>query len=199
MELHKADYEKARASFQILVSEVLKELVQIEPSFTSLEPKDYIFRIYRDIRFSKDKTPYKNHFGAYFAEGGRKSTKGGYYLHIEPGGKSMIAGGIYMPPTEDLKKIRQEIDYNGQELHKIMGNKAFRKYFGGISGDKLKKTPKDYSADHPDIELLRLKDFTAVHKIADEKITEDGFAPYVIEVWKALKPLNDFLNTAISQ
>jgi uncharacterized protein (TIGR02453 family) len=90
------------------------------------------------VRFSKDKRPYKNHFGAYFAPGGKKSLKAGYYLHLEPGGKSMLAGGMYAPPAEELKKLRQEVDYNGGTLRQLMAAPEFSKYYGGLSGDKVK-------------------------------------------------------------
>ncbi len=197
LEANRAAYESAKAAFITLVDKLIKELSQIEPGLSMLEPRDCIFRIHRDIRFSKDKTPYKTHFGAYFAEGGKKSAKAGYYLHIEPGGKSMLAGGVYMPPPEDLKKIRQEIDYNGEKLRNILSNQAFKKYYGTISGEKLKTTPKGYSPEHPDIELLKQKDFIASHYVEDKIVEQPDYVKYCIKVWKALKPLNDYMNTAL--
>lgn len=197
LEANRAAYESAKAAFTTLVDTLIKELSQIEPGLSMLEPRDCIFRIHRDIRFSKDKTPYKTHFGAYFAEGGKKSAKAGYYLHIEPGGKSMLAGGVYMPPPEDLKKIRQEIDYNGEKLRNILSNQAFKKYYGTISGEKLKTTPKGYSPEHPDIELLKQKDFIASHYVEDKIVEQSDYVEYCLKVWKALKPLNDYMNTAL--
>lgn len=196
-EANRTQYEQCRQEFEQFIGSLLPELIQLEPDFTHLEPKNCIFRIYRDVRFSKDKRPYKSHFGAYFAPGGRKSTKAGYYLHIEPDGKSMLAGGIYMPPAEDLKKIRQEIDYNGAKLRNILHGAEFKKYFDGLSGDKLKTMPKGYPTDHPDIELLKMKDFTAVHMVPDKKVANGNFLSYTTTVWKVMKPLNDFLNHAV--
>jgi uncharacterized protein (TIGR02453 family) len=197
LETHRTEYESAREGFIIFVGKLIKELSLIVPAISMLEPKDCIFRIYRDVRFSKDKTPYKSHFGAYFAEGGKKSTKAGYYLHIEPDGKSMLAGGVYMPPPEDLKKIRQEIDYNGEQLHSILNSADFIKYFGTLTGSKLKTTPKGYGPEHPDVELLRQKDFIATHYMADKTVIQSDFLEYSIKVWKSLKPLNEYMNAAL--
>jgi uncharacterized protein (TIGR02453 family) len=197
LEAHRTTYDAAREEFVLFVGKLIKELPVLEPALSMLEPKDCIFRMYRDIRFSKDKTPYKTHFGAYFAEGGKKSTKAGYYLHLEPGGKSMLAGGVYMPPPEDLKKIRQEIDYNGEQLRNIINSTDFKKYYGTISGEKLKTTPKGYSPEHPEIELLKQKDFIASHYMDDTIVSKADFLHYSIKVWKALKPLNQFMNAAL--
>jgi uncharacterized protein (TIGR02453 family) len=197
LEANRPMYETAKEAFTGLVAKLIRELSLLEPGLSLLEPRDCIFRIHRDIRFSKNKTPYKTHFGAYFAEGGKKSTRAGYYLHIEPEGKSMLAGGVYMPPAEDLKKIRQEIDYNGEGLRSIINSQNFRKYYGAIAGEKLKTTPKGYSPDHPDIELLRQKDFIATHYIEDRIVMQPDYPAYCIKVWKALKPLNDYMNAAL--
>lgn len=197
LEAHKADYESTRHYFAEFVKQVLKEFVQFETSFATLEPKDCIFRLYRDVRFSKDKTPYKTSYSAYFAEGGRKSTKAGYYLHIEPGNKSMLAGGMYMPIAEELKKIRQEIDYNGEEFTAILHQPEFKQYFGKIGGSTLKTVPKGYAATHPNIDLLKHKDFTVFHSLTDTKVIEPGLLTQSMQVWKTLKPLNDFLNRAV--
>jgi uncharacterized protein (TIGR02453 family) len=197
LEGNKVMYEKTRQHFHDFVAQLLTELRTFEPALAPLEPKNCIFRFYRDVRFSKDKTPYKTNYSAYFAEGGKKSTKAGYYVSIEPGGKTMIAGGMYMPIPEELKKIRQEIDYNGAALHHIIENKKFKQYYGEISGGKLKTTPKGYDASHPDIELLKLKDFTGVHYVSDQKAASANFKNYVASAWQALKPLNDFMNRAV--
>jgi uncharacterized protein (TIGR02453 family) len=197
MEANKAQYEATRLYFHTFVNDLLKEITTFEPLFAQLEAKDCIFRLYRDVRFSKDKTPYKQNYSAYFAEGGKKSIKAGYYLHIEPGGKSMLAGGVYMPSPEDLKKLRQEIDYNGKELEAILQNPDFIRYFGHIRGGKLKTTPKGYTPDHPHIEVLKLKDFTAVHSITDAQLIKPGLVKYISDVWQVLQPLNHFLNKAI--
>jgi uncharacterized protein (TIGR02453 family) len=197
LEANRAAYEATREEFIVFVGKLIKELYLLEPGVSMLEPKDCIFRIHRDIRFSKDKTPYKTHYGAYFAEGGKKSTKAGYYLHIEPGGKSMLAGGVYMPTPEDLKKIRQEIDYNGEQLRSILNHADFKRHYGTITGEKLKTTPKGYSPEHPEVELLKQKDFIATHYMNDAVVIRPDLIPYIIKVWKSLKPLNNYMNAAL--
>jgi uncharacterized protein (TIGR02453 family) len=196
---HREEYESGRQQFKNFVAALLKEMAAFEPFADMLAPKDCIFRINRDIRFSKDKTPYKNNMGAYFAEGGKKSPAAGYYLHIQPGNKSMLAGGMWMPEAEVLKNIRQEIDYNGAELQQVLNDTAFKKYYGKLDEEeKLKTAPKGYPSDHPDIALLRLKSFVGVHMLKDEQVASPDFINYVLNTWKALKPLNDFLNVAVS-
>lgn len=197
LEAHKSEYEATRQYFGEFVGQVLKEITSFEPSFAPLEPKDCIFRLYRDVRFSKDKTPYKTNYSAYFSEGGRKSTQAGYYLHIEPGNKSMLAGGMYMPVPEDLKKIRQEIDYNGEEFTGILNQAQFRTYFGKLGGEKLKTNPKGYPGDHPNIDLLKHKDFTVFHLVSDSNLVKPGLLSHISSIWRALKPLNVFLNKAV--
>jgi uncharacterized protein (TIGR02453 family) len=156
-----------------------------------------MFRIYRDVRFSKDKRPYKNNLGASINIGGKKATNAGYYLHIEPGG-SFLAGGIWMPPSDVLKKIRQEIDYNGKPFHKIIDNKDFKKQFGKPDEEyKLKTTPKGYDKDHPDIEYLRLTSFIVWHKYSDKIVSSKNFVKELGKATKLMRPFLDFLNTAM--
>lgn len=197
-ESNKAEYEATRAEFEAFVGKVIQSVSAFEPTFASLKPKDCIFRLYRDVRFSKDKTPYKTSYSAYFSEQGKKTMKAGYYLHVEPGNQSMLAGGMYMPPAEELKKIRQEIDYNREAFRVVLENKDFKKYYGGLSGEQLKTVPKGYASDHPDIALLKYKDFTAVYYPSDKEIIKPAFVQHVADAWKALKPLNDFLNSAVA-
>jgi len=115
---HRDEYEAAKEDFELLVTEILGGLSVTEPMFKEQKAKDCIFRIFRDVRFSKDKTPYKAHFGAFFSRGGRKFPGAGYYLHIEPGGKSFAGGGLWVPEAPLLKAVRQEIDYNFAEFKK---------------------------------------------------------------------------------
>jgi uncharacterized protein (TIGR02453 family) len=160
-----------------------------------LEPKKCIFRINRDTRFSADKSPYKNNMGAWFSAGAKGLQRAGYYLHLEEGG-CFLAGGLYMPEADALKKIRQEIDYNHQDLLNIMAEKRFQSYFSaGFDQElKLKKAPQGYSEDNPAIDLLKLKSFTVSNYFSDEKPLEKGFDTYVLEGFKAMQPLNKFLN-----
>lgn len=194
---NKEFFQSTKNNFNDIVETLITGIAKHDNDIAGLEAKDCIFRIYRDIRFSKDKTPYKTNFGAYMAPGGKKSGKTGYYIHIEPGGSSFLAGGLYMPPSEQLKAIRQEIDYNIEEFKKIIGDKNFVKYFGSVTGDKLKKAPKGYPADHPEIELLKFKSYIVMHKVKDNQLLDEGFLKYAIDVFGVMQPFNGFLNRAV--
>lgn len=198
MDAHREEYLAAKAEFEKLINFLIPQLQQFDESIHGVLAKDCIFRINRDIRFSKDKSPYKTNFGAFMAEGGRKTWKAGYYLHLEPGDESMIAGGIYMPPGEVLKKIRQEVDYNPAELKKIVSQEKFRQNFEEIQGEKLKTAPKGYPADHPNIEFLKLKSYTVLQKVPDRVVKSAEFPDKVVEVFSVMHPFNEYLNVAVS-
>ncbi|MDF9795795.1 uncharacterized protein (TIGR02453 family) [Catalinimonas alkaloidigena] len=198
MDAHRSWYEEAKEEFKVLVTQLLSELSVIDEGLVGLAPKHCIFRINRDIRFSKDKAPYKNNFGAYMSEGGKKSPNAGYYLHIQPHGESFIGGGMYHPSSEVISKVRQEIDYNASELKKIVSKADFQEYYGTIQGDKLKKAPKGYETDHPNIELLKLKDYVVIHKLSDDEIKSENFKDDAIRMFKTIEPFIRYLNVAIS-
>jgi uncharacterized protein (TIGR02453 family) len=198
MEIHKLQYLGARAEFEHIVNHLIMEISAFDPAVQGLSPKDCIFRLNRDIRFSKDKSPYKTHFGAYIASGGRKSESAGYYLHLQPGDNSLLGGGIYMPSGEALKKVRQEVDYNPSELKKIVSDLTFKTYFGSVQGEHLKKAPKGYQPDHPNIEFLKLKSYFVLHNVTDEEALAPGFLKKTVDVFSAMQPFNDFLNVAVS-
>jgi uncharacterized protein (TIGR02453 family) len=196
---NKDRYEEARSEFEKFINALIGEITRFDTSIGHHTAKDCIFRIYRDIRFSKDKSPYKTHFGAHITSAAKRSeihSRAGYYIHIEPG-DSMLAGGAYLPQGPWLKAIRQEITYNAQRLKDILNEQSFQKYFGQLEGEKLKRAPKDYSPDHPEIELLKQKSFLAVHQCADDLVTSDEFLSHAAKVFMALKPLDDFLNSAM--
>jgi uncharacterized protein (TIGR02453 family) len=188
-------YSEAKSNFESLVQEIINKIIDFEPIMKGLEVKNCVYRINRDIRFSNDKSPYKNHFGAFIVRGGKKNGDkfAGYYIHIEPG-KSIIAGGAYMPPSPWLNAIREKIDEEPEKLIKIINKNDFIKYFGKIDGERLKKAPKGYPSDHPYIDLLKLKSYLIVNEITDEFVLSDKYFDYTINVIKAMKPLNDFLN-----
>ncbi|MBV6647713.1 MAG: DUF2461 domain-containing protein [Cyclobacteriaceae bacterium] len=194
---NKSRYQEARKEFSALIANLITGISVFDPGIGDLEPKDCLFRINRDVRFSKDKSPYKTNFGAAMTEGGRHSPNPTYYLHVQPG-HSFLAGGMYMPQPENLKKIRQEIDYNPEELKKIVGKKAFKQVFGEITGDRLKTAPKGYPKDHPNIELLQLKSFIVMHNLDDAELESDDFAESVISKFKVMHPFNEYLSVAIS-
>ena len=194
---NKSIYEDAKRTFEIFLEKIAVELEKIDPNFVYTKAKDYTFRIYRDVRFSKNKLPYKNHFGAFLCNGGRKSAMAGYYLHIEPSSESFIGGGVYRPQKEHLKAVRQEVYYSYKQLEQIINNNVFNEYFGNLMPDKLKNGPKDFPKDCDAIELLKYKSFAVGHKILKADITADNFSEQVLDGFKILKPMNDYLNNAI--
>ncbi len=189
---HKNRYEAAREDYISFLNNLLAATADFEPIAAGQQGKDLIFRIYRDVRFSKNKNPYKDHFGAYLAEGGRKSINPGYYLHISPGNQSFIASGLWMPPAEPLKAIRQEIDYNLAEFENIILNPDFRKFYGEITGEQLKTTPKGYTPDNPAIKYLKYKSWNVIHKLPDALVTSDKLLPECLEAIKLAQPLKEF-------
>jgi uncharacterized protein (TIGR02453 family) len=191
---NRSDYDAVREELIELVADVIKKLSKIDPGIESTDARKTLFRINRDIRFSKIKTPYKTNMGASISDGGKKSPKAGYYLHLEPG-NCFIAGGIWMPEPENLKKIRQEIDYNGKELEKIIKSKEFKTLFGDLSEeDKLTRVPKDFDPEHALAEYLKLKSFIVVHEFDDKLVSDPKLADYCTKVFKGMYPLNKFLN-----
>lgn len=198
-EKNKNKYLTARSVFEEFVTRLCKDLPAIDPMLAGVDPKKSIFRIYRDVRFSKDKRPYKTNFAAGFSSVGKGLGLPGYYLHIEPGDKSIVAGGLYMPEAEKLAKVRQEIDYNGEALHKILADKKFRKWFHGLwDGDQLKTVPRGYPKDHPDAGFLKMKRFITEHAFTDDEVKSPRFYKSVVSAFGVLRPLNQYLMDAIS-
>ncbi|MDY0101847.1 MAG: DUF2461 domain-containing protein [Lentimicrobium sp.] len=192
-------YEEARHHFETVLSSIIVGISVFDGSVGLPSAKESMFRIYRDVRFSKNKLPYKTNMGGFVSPGGRKAIKSGYYVHIEPG-KSFLGGGIYMPDPEVLKKIRQEIYFNAGEFVKIITQRDFRKVFGELSReDMLKRPPKDFPADFPDIALLLYKSYVVGHSLTDAEVVAGDFTVKAIEIFKTMKPLHDFLNRAIEQ
>jgi uncharacterized protein (TIGR02453 family) len=191
---NKNRYEVARKSFESFIDELIPMIRDIDPRLAMVTAKDCVFRIYRDVRFSHDKSPYKTNMGAYIARGGKGSQMAGYYVHFEPGG-CFLAGGLYMPPPETLKKIREEVFYQAEEFKKIIYNKDFVKYFSEIDDpDKMKNPPKGYSKDFPDVDLLKYKSYAVMHRISDEQTIKDDYKDYALEVFRILLPLNNYFN-----
>ncbi|MBI3518810.1 MAG: DUF2461 domain-containing protein [Bacteroidetes bacterium] len=191
-------YEIAKEEFTAIVKQVIDKSSGFDPQLAGLEAKKCLFRINKDIRFSKDKSPYKLNMGASINPGGKKEMGAGYYIHIEPG-KSFLAGGCYMPLPDVLAKIRQEIDYNGTDFKKILNSKDFKTYFTSLSdeNDKLKTAPKGYPKDHPDLGLLQHKHYIVVHQLKDEDVLNKNFPVHATKVFKAMLPLNQFLRACM--
>ena len=195
---NKKRYDKFKADYQNLVAAFLSELKPLDASLAFLEVKNCTFRINRDIRFSKDKTPYKNHLGIWMSAGVKGSNRAGYYIHI---GKNecFIAGGFYSPEADDLKKVRKEIAFFYDDLQEIVSEKSFQKIYGSLdTSNTLKNAPKDYEKDHPAIEFLKLKSFTATQKFDYNEATKVDFVKKTVEKLILLKPLNDFINRALT-
>ncbi|QQL48714.1 DUF2461 domain-containing protein [Mucilaginibacter ginkgonis] len=195
---NKIRYDQARENMIDFTAAMLAELAKTDAGVKEVDPKKAVQRIYRDIRFSKNKTPYKNHFGVSFASKASKPDTTGYYLHIMPLG-SFVGGGIWQPQSENIKAIRQEIDYNGAAFKEIVDSKKWIDTFGEFrNGNSLKTTPKGYDTDHEDIALLKLKDFIGMHNISTTALTKKESYKTVANVLEQIYPLNEFLNNAIA-
>ena len=195
---NKGRYLEVKADFESFAAELLDKMIVFDQSLEGLDPRKMTFRIYRDVRFSKNKKPYKTNLGVAFSSVGKSMATPGYYFQLEPGNKSFVAMGLFMPQSENLASIRQEIDYNGEALKKVFVDAKFKKYFTKFwQDDKLKTTPKGYAKDHPHIEWLRLKSFIVEYVFKDEEVSDKNFVKKLTGVMHAAKPLNDFLSEAI--
>lgn len=185
-------YETARDNFAGFIEELILDIQKMDPFITDAAAKNTVFRIFKDVRFSKNKDPYKTHFGAAISKGGRKSEYSGYYIHIEPGKKTMLASGIWHPQPAVLKSVRNEIAYNQEQYENILNDKKFVSTFGEVSGAKLVRPPKGFDKEHPAIEHLKQKDFVVTHEIADKEVCNENFKDYCIEKFKIVKPFSEF-------
>ena len=198
-EKNKSRYLEIKGEFETFVTEVLHDMTAFDESLAGLNPKKLTFRIYRDVRFSKDKTPYKTNVSAGISPAGKGMGVPGYYFQIEPGNNSMVAAGMYQPSPENLAKIRQEIDYNGGRLVSVLQEKKFKKIFGELwNEDRLKTMPKGYQAEHPHSDLLKLKSFMVLRTFTDAEVTDKRFQKALIDTMKTGKSLNDFLTEGLA-
>lgn len=197
---NKKRYEEFKKDYHQLIQAFLEIMKPQDSSLELLEVKNCTFRINRDIRFSKNKAPYKTHLGIWMNTNQGNNNGPGYYIHIEKG-DSFIAAGMYSPETEDLKKIRKEIAFFYEDLEAILNNKNFKKFYSGLERtetNSLKNGPKDFDKEHPAIEFLKLKSFVAIHKIADKVLFNENFVKTTAEKLIVLKPLLEFLNRGLS-
>ena len=194
---NKKQYDEAKAEVESFVNSIIQDLAKFDDAVKFVEAKDCMFRIFRDVRFAKDKSPYKINMGAWITRAGRKSPGPGYYIHLQPGG-SFLAAGVYMPEPEQLKKIRSEIYYNITEFKSILNEKKLRKYSTGLSdNDKGKMAPRDFPKDFPDIELLKYKHYTLSYPLRDEMVASEHFLEVVLMAFKTMHPFNIFLKRAL--
>jgi uncharacterized protein (TIGR02453 family) len=197
---NKKRYEVFKKDYQQLVGDFLDAMKPLDPSLEMLEVKNCTFRINRDIRFSKDKSPYKDHIGVWLSSGAKGMNRSGYYVHIAKSG-SFIAGGLYCPEAEDLKKVRKEIAYFHEDLEEILNNKNFKKEFCDFDRNEanlLKNPPRGYEKEHPAIEFLKLKSFETSQKFDIAEVTKEDFVAKMSKRLILLKPLNDFINRALT-
>ena len=198
-EKHRAAYEAGRAEFVTLVDHLLGGIASFDPPIVEQEPEDCVYRIYRDVRFGKNKTPYKPNFGAFMSDRGRKLARAGYYVHVEPGG-CFLAGGLYMPPTPELKAVRRAILHDGDALRRIVRARPFVKAFGKeLPGAKLKTVPRDVTADHPCADLLRMKSFEIWCPYKDGLVLKPDFVPWAARTFRLMRDYVHYLNRALDR
>ncbi|WP_347839114.1 DUF2461 domain-containing protein [uncultured Draconibacterium sp.] len=189
-------YEESRDKVLFITDVLINEISKFDSSVRGLSPKDCVFRIFRDVRFSKDKRPYKTNFGSFICTGGRKSMNPGYYFHIEPG-SSFIGGGIYMPPAPVLKKLRAYMADHAEEFLEIGNEKDFKKQFPEMYDDKLKLAPKGYPKDHEYIELLKYKSFIYSASLENSVVAGPNYIDEMVKRFELLYPVNAFLYDAL--
>ncbi|HLF45957.1 MAG TPA: DUF2461 domain-containing protein [Chitinophagaceae bacterium] len=194
-------YEEAKADFLQFIQAVIDAYSKKDKTLIGIKAKDCIFRINRDVRFSKDKSPYKTNFGASINKDGRKAfSSAGYYFHMEPG-QVFLGGGIYQPPPAELSKVRQEVDYCYDEFKKIIAAKKFKAVFGDLDKSKeflLSRVPKGYATDNPAAAYLKLKSYLAITELNDQDLVSKNLLKKTTAVFEALKPLIDFINRALA-
>ena len=204
---HRAEYDAARAEFERGVQLAIGRITEFDSEIAHVTVKDATYRFYRDTRFSPDKSPYKNHFGAYINAHGKKALRGGYYIHLEPG-DCMVAVGNYWLPTNILTACRNEMMGNTDEWLKCVESRAFKAYYGasadvtpdapqGFGLAKLKTCPSGFPKDWPHVQYLRLKDYCAWHRVGDDFFEGDGWLGEIEKMFRAAKPMMDFVNNVI--
>lgn len=192
-------YDIAREAVLDLTAKLIAEIGQFDPQVRYLEPKECLFRIYRDTRFSLDKTPYKRHFGIYIAmNGGHRSKFSGYYIHLEPG-NCILSGGIWCATNQEIKSFRSYIDTEYDQLFDIMAQPDFKHYFGDrlTCFEALKRPPMGYTADHPAIELLKMKQWLTEHRFDDSLLNSPDFIPHIAKAAKAMMPFSHWCNQGL--
>ncbi|MEM7298672.1 MAG: DUF2461 domain-containing protein [Bacteroidota bacterium] len=197
MDDNKKRYLEAKGIVIDLVAQVIEKASAFDPTLEGIDPKKTLFRINRDIRFSKNKDPYKTNFGASIVDGGRRSGNPGYYIHIKSD-NNFVGGGVYQPAPDILQKVRQEIDYNGNEVKAIIGDKKFKAiYPSAHDEDKLKTAPKGYPKDHENIDLLQLKHYVYMRNVSNKEMKANDVVGLISNSFQVLHPFNEFLRRAM--
>lgn len=194
---NKDRYLAVKAKHEAFVNRLIPALAKVDPEVDGLMARDCIFRIYRDVRFSPNKEPYKTHIGAYMVKGGKKSPRAGYYVHIEPG-NSLLSGGIWCPEPSLLKALRKDVYDNIDEFMGIIRDKKFQKYYT-LDGEKLKTVPQPFPKDFPEGEMLKYKSYTVTNNIPDTFLERDDAIEQTVERFALMKPFNHFLNYTVEE
>jgi len=190
-------YEENRDKILFLTEVLINEIGKFDKDVMGVMPKDCMFRIFRDVRFSQNKQPYKTNFGSFISKGGRKSMNAGYYFHIEPSG-SFVGGGVYMPPAEPLKAIRNYMAEHADEYLGIINEKSFKAVYPEMYNDQLKTAPKGFPKDHPYIHVLRYKSFAFSKSLKNEDVVGEQFIEQTVHAFEQLYKVNRFLNDAMN-
>lgn len=195
---NKERYDALRAGFLDEVQELIRRISLFDPEVAGMEAKDCLFRIYRDTRFSPDKTPYKTYMSAFIAQGGRKSVRGGYYIHLEPD-NSLLSGGVWCPDPKLLKKLRQDIYDHIDEFVAIIEDPAFKAIYPELEGDVLKRMPAGYPVDSPYGYILKHKDFSVVCNKPDNFFSQTDWMDQSVACFEKLLPFNRFLSYTVDE
>lgn len=193
---NKERYIESRNKVLFMTDVLIHEIKKFDPEIPQMDPKKCMLRIFRDVRFSNDKRPYKTNFGSFIADGGRKSQLAGYYFHIEPDG-SFLGGGVYMPEAEQLKAIRNYISRFPEEFLEIINEPEFKAIYPEMYDHKLKTSPKGFPKDHPHIDLLRFKSFIFSTPVSNDILSKGDFINHSVRAFKELHKVNSYLNDAI--
>jgi len=197
-DLNRDRYDTTRKQFLVVAEQFIHDIRQFDDEVPALNPKDCVFRIFRDVRFSKDKLPFKSNYGCFVARGGKKSGFAGYYLHIQPG-ECFLSGGIYMPLPEYLQAIRQEIYYHPKNYIDLIENKVFKSTYTLEYSNKLKTAPKGYPKDWEYLDLIKNRNYAFGHRIEENELFAPDFIEKAIELFKVIYPLNRYLNKAVDE
>jgi uncharacterized protein (TIGR02453 family) len=189
---HKKDYENARKEVLHLIDVTAEEL-----SLSDVIESKKMFRINRDVRFSKDKSPYKNNLSGFFTRG-TVARRGGYFLSIEPGGKTVVGGGFYAPEKEDLLRIRKEFEMDVTEIEKVTSDQNFIRHFGRLRGEALKTAPRDFDKEHPNIKWINMKQFYAFREFTDKEVIDASFPKEVMSTFLSIRPFFDYMSDVLT-
>jgi len=195
---HRSDYEKAKEQMLFFTDLIIQEVRRFDSNIPAISAKDCLFRIFRDVRFSKDKSPYKTNMGSFIAPGGRKSELAGYYVHFEPGG-SFIGGGVWCPEPNVLKSIRQEIYESPDSFREVLDDVDFKSLFPEIMGERLKTAPKGFDKEFEHLDLLRYKSYAFGCSLSDEEVLGEDLVDRVVDSFRQLSHMNNYLNDAIEK